>query len=463
MNRINRKQMVVGTAVIIALVLIVSLFVIRIGVADNGMQYKLLEKLGLYDAYQTSGTGYYSEGYGIADKSFSGTTYGLIYDFAKQFFAVDTVLFTALPAIIYLLIFVLSAMLIIYTLYSDKFVALNWISFVLLILVFCDSAYIAYFNTPYKNAAFFVYFIATLALFINTVKTKKILPLIFFGIFGCLFGGVSVVSSVTAIILGVFALRIMSLNSKILWKITTAVLCLAIVTSGVAGILSNEFDYYDSVFYGAALEDDSAIEKLGLDVGLKEYSGVPSFDEKAQQFINSSEYNELFYSKISIGKVLEYYIKNVPDFYKGIKKVAYNSTSIRTSYLGGYTASTGKASQNSDFFTIYSSVKSKAFPGSVIVFLIVLGALVVVSFTYRNNYAKNIYDKLISEFCAVIAIATAITYPLPYLFNGMTQIGFNMFEFNLMFDVCVYMLVLSTVNLLMTKKNILKEKYGVNQ
>mgnify|MGYP003303406145 CR=1 FL=1 len=287
--------------------------------------------------------------------------------------------------------------------------------------------------------------------------------MLFFGIFGCLYAGVSVVSSVTAIILGVFALRLISLDSSISWRIATVVLCLAIAVSGVTGVLSNKFDYYDSVFYGAALEDESAIEKLGLDISLKEYAGVPSFDEKAQMFINSSEYNELFYSKISIGRVLGYYIKNIPDFYNGIKKVAYNSTSIRTSYLGGYTASTGKANQNSGFFTIYSSLKSKAFPGSVIAFFIVLIALIVVSLSYRNNYAKNLYGKLISEFCAVIAIATALTYPLPYLFNGMTQIGFNMFEFNLMFDVCIYMLVISTVNLLMTKKNILKEKYGVNQ
>jgi hypothetical protein len=97
MNKLTRKNLLIGTAVLMALVMIISLFVLKIGVSDNGAQYKLLEKLGLYDAYQTTGTGYYSDGFGIANKSFSMTSSGLMYDLAKQIFPVDGILYTAIP------------------------------------------------------------------------------------------------------------------------------------------------------------------------------------------------------------------------------------------------------------------------------------------------------------------------------------------------------------------------------
>ncbi len=463
MDKLNRKNLVIITAVLMAVIMVISLFVLRIGVSDNGMQYKLLEKLGLYDAYQTTGTGYYSDGFGIADKSFSKNSSGLIYDLTKQIFPVDGILYTTIPAVLYLLILICSGILIIFTLYSDKFKGMNITACLLFVLMFCDSAYIAYLNTPYKHGAFFVYALALCALFIYTVKEQKLWSLILFGIFACLFANATTISAVAAIIIGIFSIRLISVNKQILWKIVSAVLSVIIVVTGIISLPVDVENLYDSVFYGIALEDSSAMEKLGLKDELNVYKEVPSFDEKAQLFINSSEYTQEFTSKISFATIAGYYGRNLPLLYRGLKKVAFNATSIRTTYLSGFAPSSGKSGANTSFFTLYSAVKSKAIPATVIIFLAILIALIVVSLIYRNNYAKENYEKIISEFCGVFGFATIIIYPISYMLGGMTQIGFNMFYFNVMFDISLFMLIISTINLLMTKKNILKEKYGVNQ
>ncbi len=463
MNKLSKKNLVVATAVLVAVIMIVSLFVLKIGVSDNGMQYKLLEKLGLYDVYQTTGTGYYSKGFGVANKNFSGTTYGLVYDLSKQLYETDKVVPVAVPAILYAIILICSAALTIFSLYSEKFKKMNLTASLLYAVIFFDSAYVAYLNTPYKNAAFFVFLMATIAMFVYSVKTQKILSVILYGLFACLFAGTTTIAAVTAIIVGAYSFRLMFLKKENIWRIVCLIMSAVIVIFGVFSTGVDVGDAYDSVFYGAAFENPNAVAELGLNSALAEFNGVPSFDVKAQKFINSPEYEKEFRSKVSVGDVAGYYFKNIPQLYKGLKKVGYNSTAIRTSYLGGFTPDTGKGNSNTNFFTLYSFVKLKAVPGSVVFFMLVLLALIGVSFVYRNNYAKNTFGKIVSEFCAVFALCTMAVYPIPYVLNGITQIGFNMFGFNLMFDICIYMLILSTINLLATKKSVLKEKYGVNQ
>ena len=75
------------TSAIVLVVMILTLFCLRLGVADNGYLTPRLISMGLYDAEGASGTGYYSGGFGVADKNFNAKPSDLVYDFVKMFFA----------------------------------------------------------------------------------------------------------------------------------------------------------------------------------------------------------------------------------------------------------------------------------------------------------------------------------------------------------------------------------------
>ena len=82
---------------------------------------------------------------------------------------------------------------------------------------------------------------------------------------------------------------------------------------------------------------------------------------------------------------------------------------------------------------------------------------------YKKNYAKTGGEKALSDTGIVMGISTILTMPLPLMIYGFTQLNFNMLSFNFMFDISLFLLVVIALKFFAAKRNLLKEKYGVNQ
>ncbi len=453
------------TAGLVLVVMILTLFCLRLGVADNGYLTPRLVSMGLYDAEGASGTGYYSTGFGASDKNFSFMPKDLVYSFVKMFFPVDTVIPTALPALIYMIFAVWGVYMIVKALTSE----IKWNNILLCaltVLIVADTGYVSYFNTPFECGAAIAYFIPMIGALLMAIRYEKIKDIIVFAIFGTLFAGTMPQTGAIGVIIGLFAFYLVFKQKKIANKIILVICGLLVVSGSVfsLGIMSDG-DKYNSVFYGVASSDNSACSAVLSDlkiIGKDELCGKAYFENEAQEFITSPEFDSVM-GNVTPLNVTKMYMKNPQHMRNMLKSAGNNSMFIKTEYLGNYPASSGKPSAISGFFSLYSNVKKSLIPGNIIVLIAVFAIIIFFAFDYKKKYALQDSSKNACALCAFLSVAAIISLGIPVIYYGLAQISFNLIIYNLIFDFLVGASVVGGTKLLTIRRNILREKFGVNQ
>lgn len=458
---LNKKNLIMLLAVLMTAVLVLTLFVFRLGVADNGSLSSQLEETGFYDASASAGSGYYSDAYGVADTKVSFKTYSLAYEIFK-FVGKDNIIYVYFPAFIYSLIFIGAAILLGMVFVGGKNKWSDLICVLLFVLMLCDCGYIMLFNTPYKEAALIVYLLAALSAYVYSRETGKIWCSILFTLFGVLLGGVSPIGAITACVFGVCG--IISNSSK---RIVNIILSAVIVIFSALNVIPKDFNAYDSFFFGVTVENPYAEGNVAQpEVNAEEILDDFDVDEKLMERVGTSTYTtfQMFPEiDVTFNDVFGYYVKNPKELLDKMDIVARNSTTIRTGYLSNYLPSTGKAYGQTMWFSGYSTIKKMLVPASYVVLTVILALLIVFSLMYKKNYAKTGGEKALSDAGIVMGISTILTMPLPLMIYGFTQLNFNMLSFNFMFDISLFLLVVIALKFFAAKRNLLKEKYGVNQ
>ncbi|MBQ2897033.1 MAG: hypothetical protein IJE46_01740 [Clostridia bacterium] len=453
------------SAGIAALIMIITLFVLRLGVADNGYLTARLVSMGLYDAEGASGTGFYSMLFGIGDKTISFMPSALVYNIFKAVFPVDSVIPALLPAMIYMIFAVCGVYMIVKALTCD----IKWNNILLcvfVVLIVAETGYVTFFNTPYECGAAISYFIPMMGALLMAIRYEKIRYAVIFGIFGVLFAGTMPQSGAASVIIALYSVYL-ALKSKVKPnKAVFALVGILIFASSMFG-LSNmtNADKYNSVFYGVASSENPAYSAVLSDlkiIGKDNLAGVAYFEAEAQEFISSPEFNGVM-RNVNPFNVTLMYVKN-PDFMRqSLKSACNNCVFIKTEYLGNYPVSSGKASQVSGFFSLYSYVKKVLVPGSIIALAVMFVGMIFFSLDYKKKYALSAQTKNACVLCVFLTFAAIISLVIPVLYFGKAQLGFNLIIYNLIFDSLVIAAVVGGTRLLAVRRNILKEKFGVNQ
>ena len=453
------------TSVIVLVVMILTLFCLRLGVADNGYLTPRLVSMGLYDAEGASGTGYYSAGFGVAEKSFGLKPSDLVYNFVKLFFPKDTVIPTALPALIYMIFAVWGVFMIVKALTCDL-KNNNILLCVVTVLIAADTGYVSFFNTPYECGAAIAYFIPMIGALLMAIRYEKIKDIVIFAIFGNLFAGTMPQTGAIGVVVALFALYLVFRQKKIFNKVLLAICTVSIIFSSFFALnIMSDGDKYNSVFYGVASNDNPAYAAVLSDlkiIGKDELCGKAYFEPEAQEFITSPEFGGIMrnVTPLSVAKM---YTKNTQHMRNVLKSAGNNSMFIKTEYLGNYPASSGKAGVVSGFFSLYSSVKKSVVPGNILLLLVIFALVIFFSIDYRKKYALNENSKNACVLCVFLTVATLLSLVVPVIYFGRAQLGFNMIIYNLIFDFLVGTAVVGGTKLLTIKRNILRDKFGVNQ
>lgn len=449
----------------VLVIMVLTLFCLRLGVADNGYLTPRLISMGLYDAQGASGTGYYSTGFGVADKSFSFAPKDLIYSFVKLFFPVDTVIPVALPALIYMLFAVWGVFMIVKALTTD----MKWNNIllcVLTVLIAADTGYVSYFNTPYECGAAIAYFILMIGALLMSVRYEKVKDIVFFAIFGTLFAGTMPQTGAVGVVIAIFALYLVFRHKKIANKVLLAVCGLSVITTSVFSLNTmTDGDKYNSVFYGVASSDNSACSAVLSDlkiIGKDELCGKTYFEDEAHEFVLSPEFDSVMRNVTPIN-ITKMYLRNPEHMRNMLKSAGNNSMFIKTEYLGNYPVSSGKPSTISGFFSLYSNVKKSLVPGNIVVLLAIFVLIIFFALDYRKKYSASGETKNACVLCVFLSAAGLISLVIPVIYYGLAQISFNLIIYNLVFDFLAGASVVGGTKLLTIRRNILREKFGVNQ
>ncbi|GHV44233.1 hypothetical protein FACS189492_0240 [Clostridia bacterium] len=442
-------------SVVVAAVVLVCIHLIPLGVADGGGQYKLVESLGLGYAGAPSGDYFANWYFAYGDTEVRDTHSAVVHMVrtVQNGFATASLLWVYGALLLAgLWAAVRSAMR------GDVF---DWVAAALCALVFADIGYTAYLNTLYPDSAALVTFVLAAGLLFGCHRSTPPKP---FAVLLCaaaslLFAFCGQLQGWLGVILGVLIARLWTVCGKSPRRYVCAVLGAAVsVTSLAFALTYKPVDYekniYNAVFFGVAQND--GVESLGLDPGLNELTGTFFSDSVADAYALKTS----FFDKISYRKIIGYYLTHPGKYFRQFNTAVRNAYTLRPGYLGNYANGSGKPGQQTGFFALYSTLKSKFVPNTmvftILLFLIYLGVLLYI---YINEREKR---PLVEALIGIVVCAGA-SLKIPVALTGGFEIGRALFTFNMLFDSMLILAVVAGGRYAVARRAALRERFGTTQ
>ena len=461
----SEKNFLSTSTVIIAILLIINLFILRVGVEDNGSLSYTLQKMNMYDVNAASGSGFYSNLYGVEGSTLNLMSGNIVYSIVGWLSSLSGigVVSVYIPAVIFSVIFIIGT----YLLLKKIKAAYNWnnlLSFIMFAIILCDIGYISYMNTPYTYSMIVAFLPIFIYSVLNLCEKHTVGSLVLELLFSLLLFNSNVVLSVIGIIYGLYSLRFIAFDNRVTYKVISILCSVVIIVSNLVFITNynSKEALYNSCFYGALLgRNSSAVVNLPQEY--EKYIGVPAYEDEAQQFINSDKFND-FKSKTGYKGIITYYAKNPKVFLKTLKDTAMNGTVIKIDYLGNYSVGSKHYSkQQAKFWGLYNIVKRRLFPTNLFIMIILFIAVISLSFNFKKNYSKSAESKFSSELLSLSALSAIVALLITPIIFGQAEINFNLFVFNILTDITVLFSIIGGTRMLFIKRTILTTKYGVNQ
>ena len=362
---------------------------------------------------------------------------------------------------LYYMVFLTSAFFIIAGFRKKTIFAKSKIACAVLALFFIfmagDAQNLAYFNSFYSEPFSFVCFFASLAFAVwavNRPNKNQVFTFVGMMFFATAFFTSKPQYTVLAVPFVIAVVLYCKLDRK---KIKTSVLAACVVPLVLSAIIFSwvpasisSATLFNSVFNGILRDAENVYDRLEI-LGLDE-----RFSRFAYQQIyfvwfeeGFDDYLREFEAQISRGTVLRYYMRHPNEFIgrmQNTARVMFDSTG--TEALGNFDISQNPepGAQNS-FFTLYSQLK-ELIPHTlwfIILFYVVYGVLLV--FVYR----KLPEVRGIIWILGTVMVMGVSQFPMPVLANGETDVGKQLFFFNLTFDMSLAALVGVSASVLLQK------------
>lgn len=319
----------------------------------------------------------------------------------------------------------------------------------LMVFIFGDVGYVAYFNSIYSEPASLIFLCLSVgtALTAGSQINRKALPWI---------GGFFVASMLLIsakpqnLVLGpplaAFGYRLSDLlterRHKYLVRGSALVLVLFSGWYYIRGTPQyiKQQNLYNHVFYeilrtSPSPEED--LEALGVDRGLARLAGTTAYSPGVP--INDTEFHSAFFDRVGYGTILEFYLAHPSRLLGLLQRTGQNALYLRPSHLGNFEKSSGLSpGSQSRAFDSWSNIKRYLFPSSLwfllAFFLATFGAL---GLKYaRLDKTRN--DRLLSELHALLAATAVLQFLAASLgAGGELDIVKQLFLFNALFDACL--------------------------
>jgi hypothetical protein len=325
----------------------------------------------------------------------------------------------------------------------------------LLVLIFTDAGYIAYFNSFYSEATALSFLAVAVgsSLVLLTNRSSSVALLI--GYFVAI--GMLITSKPQYIpiapglaLFGVYLSRVV----KFTWKyplsgfLAAAVTCMAFwyftQTPRILGVQNAYIEIFmDLLPHSSTPRQD--LSEIGLNPNFAEFTGTTPYQRDSP--LNNPQFQAEFSEKINSLTVPMFYLSHPDRLYSLCARCAKHAFSTRVSRLGYYEAYTGKPLTLP--FAIWSSVRENMFPRSMF-FLVFFCATGLGAIALQIKTSSTVYKNLCILYQLFILIAVAQFFVAVLVGGGEADLEKHLFMFNLAFDVCFILCVLWTVYTLQT-------------
>lgn len=463
--KITIKKMNYGILAFILVIVICSLTLfVRpiVGMADNGDFFRVISESDMYYLQgntQHSFLGYFDKNYGIYkynndnEKMMISTQFILTKAsvFIDKLINKNYIFDLRILAFLYMIIYAFASYLIVKVLtYDIEFKKYKLLITALFVFIFCDTGYVAYFNSFFAEAVNLTFFLLSLGILLNMYKFKKynILNLTAFFLSSLIFIGSKQQLAPIGILIAFILFRLFMINKEKVFRYTALTLSLTIIISSAYFYksISGDFDYinrYHAMTRGVLLYESNADEIL------KKFNINPQYSllqETTYSYLNtipviSSSDEKLkkeFYSKYSFFSILGFYLNHPAIFGKMINYAVINGYSIRPKVIGNYEKREGKASgSQSHFFSLWSSIKENCIPHNLFLTVVALG--IYFGFAVKRyilaRKSEDSSSQLFEEAFLYVFLVGISQIFIAIIGAGDADLAKHVFMFNVSFDI----------------------------
>ncbi|NFI51787.1 hypothetical protein FDA52_02120 [Clostridium botulinum] len=441
-----------------------------IGMADNGDFYRVINKSGAYHLNKNSNEiflGYFIKDYGIYkyNNDYANLLISTQSIFVKlaiffdRIFMKDYVLDIRFMSVMFLIIEAMGVYFFIKALInkldSSKY---KLIITLVTILIFCDTGYLAYYNSFYGESVNICCFLMSIGLLIYMIEFDKFTwyNLIAFGISSFLFfGAKQQLAPVGILIAFIFIIIGIYMTNKRFTKMLAYILAVIFIVSSMIFYksITGDFKYiniYHSMNRGILLNEDdpdSILEDFNISTQYSLLQETDFFEEIKLLDPYEEELIDDYYEKFSLGKILDYYITHPKAFIKVLKISFKNGYSIRPKVIGNYEQSEHKEfGAKSYFFATWSTFKEKFIPKNM---LFTVSTIVIYLYlstsrflkAIKNNNKKIQFKEITYFYVFLVGISQII---ISVIGAGDADLSKHVFMYNMAFDL-IFIYILSLI------------------
>ncbi|EES49625.1 hypothetical protein FDA33_16160 [Clostridium botulinum] len=441
-----------------------------IGMADNGDFYRVMNKSGAYHLNKNSNEiflGYFIKDYGIYryNNDYANLLISTQSIFVKlaiffdRIFTKDYVLDIRFMSVMFLIIEAMGVYFLIKSLINkldnSKY---KLIIMLVTILIFCDTGYLAYYNSFYGESVNICCFLMSIGLLIYMIEFDKFTwyNLIAFGISSFLFfGAKQQLAPVGILIAFIFIIIGIYITNKRFTKMLSYILAVIFIVSSMVFYksITGDFKYiniYHSMNRGILLNEDnpdSILEDFNISTQYSLLQETDFFEEIKLLDPYEEELIDDYYEKFSLGRILDYYITHPKAFIKVLKISFKNGYSIRPKVIGNYEQSEHKEfGAKSYFFATWSTFKEKFIPKNM---LFTVSTIVIYLYlstsrflkAIKNNNKKIQFKEITYFYVFLVGISQII---ISVIGAGDADLSKHVFMYNMAFDL-IFIYILSLI------------------
>jgi len=347
---------------------------------------------------------------------------------------------------------------------------------VMLILVFTDIGYIAYFNSFYGEAVTVSFFIllagAVLCIISSSLLNEKpkTCHLAAFYTAAAFFMTAKVQNIPAGFIILLFGLCFLRLRRDKAWKRAIAAASVIILGFSILSFATVSRDIkicnkYQAVFYGILKDSPDVVtdlEKLGLNPDYQVLAGTHYFMEEYPTDIRNNEFKNYIYENVSYLKVAGFYLCHPDRLIDKLQVAAANAFKMKTG-LGNFEKEAGHGYKAvADYLDAWSDFRENFLPRDFVfiaLFFSLIMLLLCISYIKlagkgangenKHGESKNGENRIgllvLIEFLAAVSLIGASQMVLPLLGDGEADLGKHLFLFNFAFDILFIALAVFTV------------------
>lgn len=443
----------------ILLIVVVLWRPVFIGVADNGDFLRIMNTAGLqyYDASESYEDRFFSYSherfaYDAPLRGFYPSSQVLVVWLARTIASIingNYFNIRILGAIYTLLL--LSALWLLVKYNKPQTPALGLAIGGVLLFVFFDMGYLAYFHSlygePVSMLGLLLAFALGLRLLRRSVPDRTGIVLLFLAVLFLILAKIQ--NAPLGLLFTLIFLRLAWLYKDTGWKrlawLLSGLLLLSSITlyATAPGGLKH-INLYQTVFYGILYQSPDVkadLASLGLPQELEVLAGTNYFESGTAISQTDDALEEMFFNRISHKDVLLFYIKHPVRLWDNMKTAAESAFSIRPYYLGNYEKQEQLSPGALSFtFSGWSELKNRWLPhrleAIVLFFVLYLGAAVHMWIKSRDTAGR-----IRAELVMLLGGAGLFAFVTPVLGDGLADIGKHLFLFNVCMDMMMIVLL----------------------